>query len=207
MIARLDAAALAAHLRGGGTIVDVREPPMYADAHVRGALNVALSNRSAPYWLNVLTDPGDRLAFVTATPYELDVVRDLLDAAEREGAGAIAFDADAFARAGLAIASMRTITPDDLADERDTIVLDVREADEWVAGHVPGALWIPLDELRARVGEVPPGRVAAICASGFRSSAAASILEAAGRGDVANVWGGTTAWTQLGFPLRRGRAP
>jgi hydroxyacylglutathione hydrolase len=205
VIRALGASALAAHERAGGWIVDVREPPAFAESHVRGSLNVALSGRSAPYWLNVLTKPGGELAIVTATPAEIRSLPDLLEAADREAKGAIAFDADAFAAAGLELGTIDLITPDRLAAASGLTVLDVREADEWTSGHVPDALWIPLEELPSRVGEVPQGRVATICASGFRSSAAASLLEAAGRTALANVWGGTTAWRQLGLPVRVGR--
>jgi hydroxyacylglutathione hydrolase len=201
----LDAQALARHRRAGGVIVDVREPPMFGDAHVRGSLNIALASRSAPYWLNVLTAGDARIAVVTATAAEIAYAEQLLDAAERRALGAVAFDAGEFLAAGLPLASIRTLTPDELAAEAPPTILDVREIDEWTAGHVPGALWIPLDELPSRIGEVPAGAVATICASGFRSSAAASLLEAAGRDELANVWGGTTAWMQFGLPVERGR--
>lgn len=206
MIPSLTAAALASHRAVGGRVVDVREPPMFADSHVRGALNIALSNRSAPYWLNALTRADEAIAVVTATRGEVDYAAELLAASERVGSGGIAFDEDAFRSAGLPLATIRTITPDELAAERTTI-LDVRELDEWISGHVPGATWIPLEELADRIAEVPAGPVATICASGFRSAAAASLLEAAGRDDLANVWGGTMAWMQLGLPLRQGSRP
>jgi len=205
VIPLLDAAGLDAHRRAGGRIVDVREPPMYGDSHVHGSLNIALSNRSAPYWLNALTAEGDPIAIVTAIEADADYATELFEAAERSAGGTVVFDAETFIATGIPLATIRTITPDDLSEERGLTVLDVREPDEWVAGHVPGALWIPLEQLMSRVSEVPTGPVATICASGFRSSAAASVLEAAGRTDLANVWGGTTAWMQLGLPLERGR--
>ena len=102
---------------------------------------------------------------------------------------------------------MRTVTPDDLAAEPKTRVVDVSERDEYLAGHVPGAVSIPLGELVGRLGEVPDGPLALVCSSGFRSSIAASILEGARRGELANVWGGTTAWAQLGLPLASGPRP
>src|SRR5919204_452235 len=153
------------------------------------AVNIALSNRSAPYWLNALTAEDEPVAIVTATRMEFGPAAELLDAAERRGLGAAAFDAAGFSAAGLALASIQTITPDALAEESTTI-LDVRELDEWTSGHVPGAVWIPLDELSRRLDEVPAGPVAAICASGFRSSAAVSLLEAAGRDRLPHRWGG-----------------
>ncbi len=205
---RLSATALATQLAAGGTLVDLREPPVFADAHVRGSLNVALASRSAPYWLNQVVSADERVFAVVAVLHDDAFAEALFDAAERRAVGVAAFDAGAFATAGLPIASFRTLAPDELAEGRERYtVVDVRETQEYTAGHVPGALWIPLGELRARAGEVPAGPVATICASGFRSATAASILEAAGRTDLASVWGGTTAWEQLGHPLARGRRP
>jgi len=206
-VRRLTAAELRGHLDAGFLVLDVREPPMYADVHVRGALNVGLANRSAPYWLDVVA-PRDRpLVVVTATSYETALAEELLAIAGREGAGAIVFDADALRGAGVALGSMRTVTPDELAAEPNVSVVDVSERDEYVAGHVPGAVSIPLGELVERLAEAPNGPLALVCSSGFRSSIAASILEARGRGELANVWGGTTAWAQLGHPLASGPRP
>ncbi len=202
---RLTPQALAAHLAVGGRVVDVREPAVFADAHIRGALNVALANRSAPYWVHALVGPAERVAVVTATEREGGPADELLAAAERAAKGFLPFEENAFRAAGVAIASFRTLTPEQLAETRDALtVVDVREAQEYALGHVPGALLIPLGELAGRVAEIPAGPIATICASGFRSSTGASLLEAAARSDLASVWGGTTAWMQLGLPVDRG---
>jgi rhodanese-related sulfurtransferase len=66
------------------------------------------------------------------------------------------------------------------------VVLDVRRPDEWQTGHLPGALHIPFWELAGRAGEVPAGQVWVHCASGFRASIGASVLDRAGR-DVVHV--------------------
>lgn len=77
-------------------------------------------------------------------------------------------------------------------------VLDVREAAEYVTGHVPGAKLVPLSTLHARLDEVPRGeRVYVICASGNRSRTATSWLTSAGR-DAASVAGGTSGWVGSG---------
>lgn len=84
----------------------------------------------------------------------------------------------------------------------DAVMLDVREANEFAAGHVPGAVWIPLGEVRARVAEVPrvDGVLPVVCRSGARSQKVALFL--AGEGlHVANVAGGTLAWVAAGRPL------
>lgn len=79
-------------------------------------------------------------------------------------------------------------------------LVDVRTAGEFAAGHVPGAVNIPLDELPARLGEVDKGKeVTVICQSGNRSRTAARLLAEAGY-QVADVSGGTGAWRSAGFP-------
>lgn len=80
-------------------------------------------------------------------------------------------------------------------DADELALLDVREADEWQAGHAPMAVHIPLSELEARVAEVPrDGAVAVICRSGARSAKATEFLRASGV-TASNVIGGMHAWT------------
>jgi hydroxyacylglutathione hydrolase len=83
----------------------------------------------------------------------------------------------------------------------DGLLLDVREESEWSAGHAPGAMHIPYEQLRERAHELPLDRpIVTYCASGVRSSLASSLLEASGR-DVANLRGGFTAWRSAGLPI------
>ena len=80
-------------------------------------------------------------------------------------------------------------------------LLDVREPDEWQAGHAPGAQFIPLGELAARVDEVAADRrVVAICRVGGRSERAARFLRAQGL-DVVNLTGGMRAWAASGLEV------
>ncbi len=81
------------------------------------------------------------------------------------------------------------------------ILLDVREASEWRAGHAPKARHVPLSELARRAGELPPGRpIIAACRSGSRSSRAAVLLARQGR-QVSNLTGGMHAWARAGLPV------
>lgn len=81
-----------------------------------------------------------------------------------------------------------------------TILIDVREQDEWDAGHAPDARLVPLSELQSR-HEIPTDQpVLIICHSGGRSLRATSFLRAEGV-DAINVVGGMTAWAQVGGPL------
>ena len=84
-------------------------------------------------------------------------------------------------------------------------VLDVRNPDETAAGHVPGAILLPLPELQARVAELEAHKgkdLYVICKSGGRSARAAEFLASAGFSPV-NVAGGTMAWLAQGYPVER----
>ena len=88
-----------------------------------------------------------------------------------------------------------------LTDRGDVQVVDVREDDEWSAGHIAGARHIPLGQLTARVGELDLERtIAVVCRSGARSSRAVAALVAAGL-PAQNVDGGMTAWALSGRPV------
>jgi rhodanese-related sulfurtransferase len=83
----------------------------------------------------------------------------------------------------------------------DGYLLDVREADEWRAGHAPHAVHIPLSELNQRVGEVPNDRdIYVICRSGARSAQAVAAFNNAGWSS-SNVEGGMHAWEAAGRPM------
>ena len=76
--------------------------------------------------------------------------------------------------------------------------LDVREYYEFDAGHIEGAVHIPLGDLAQRAAELPRDRnVATICEGGYRSSLAASVLAHAGLDRVISVTGGMAAWRAL----------
>ena len=86
-------------------------------------------------------------------------------------------------------------------------VIDVREPDEYVEGHVTAAPLIPLGDVVERVDEVPrEGEVLVICKSGGRSRKAAEFLRSQGI-DAVNVAGGTTAWIEAGHPITVGDQP
>ena len=84
-------------------------------------------------------------------------------------------------------------------------VIDVRQPSEYEAGHVPGSTHIGAGELPEKLDRLPRDRpIATICASGYRSSVAASMLRAAGFEDVAPVANGLPTWEAHGFPVEYG---
>jgi rhodanese-related sulfurtransferase len=87
----------------------------------------------------------------------------------------------------------------------DAVILDVREDDEWAAGHAPNAIHIPLGDLPSRLAELAEvgkgaGAVAVTCRGGGRSSRAVAWLTQQGY-DVANLEGGMKAWHAAGKPM------
>ena len=88
--------------------------------------------------------------------------------------------------------------------EAGATLIDVREADEYVGGHVPGAKLTPMGQLPGRVHELDKGApVYVICASGNRSSAMTDFLRGAGF-DAWSVAGGTKAWVRSGRAVEGG---
>ena len=93
------------------------------------------------------------------------------------------------------------------AAKRDAgaFILDVRQPDEWNAVHIPGATLIPLDQLEARVNEVPKDKeVVVVCRSGNRSQQGRDILKKAGFPQVTSMSGGMNQWSAAGHPTATG---
>jgi hydroxyacylglutathione hydrolase len=95
------------------------------------------------------------------------------------------------------------ITARDLAQRLQAVtVVDVRSANEWATGQIPGAIHIPLGYLDDHASQLTAGRPIVVqCQSGGRSSIAASILERRGVRGVVNLSGGITAWSAAGQPI------
>ncbi len=96
-----------------------------------------------------------------------------------------------------------SVTVPDLPAElpQQTVLLDVREQDEWDAGHAPQAQHIPMSELAGRLGELPADQeVLVVCRSGGRSARVTAYLNANGW-DARNVDGGMQSWQAAGRDL------
>lgn len=99
---------------------------------------------------------------------------------------------------------MDEVSPQDAVDlrERGAVLLDVREDDEWAAGHAPGAMHVPLAGVGDAAARFSDQEVITVCRSGGRSAKAAETLAQAGV-KVRNVAGGMTSWAAAGLPVVR----
>lgn len=189
--------------RASALVVDARPKEEYARGHVPGALSIPFRD-AFTVWLGWLAPEDTPLLFVTQ-PGQLEAVVDqaLLVGYERF-AGWLEGGMHAWKRAGLEVRRTDLETPDEarMAIAEGAIAVDVREPDEFSAGHVEGALNIPLGMLPERAAALPADRPLLVyCAAGDRASSAASILERAGLSRVINLAGGTDSWRSTGLPL------
>jgi rhodanese-related sulfurtransferase len=96
-----------------------------------------------------------------------------------------------------------SITVGDVDELTDPLLLDVREADEYEAGHAPGVVWIPLNSLPDAIADLPTDRtILCICRVGGRSAQATAFLNERGL-DVVNLEGGMKAWEAFGLDVVR----
>ena len=196
---RLDAAKLPELLSRQALVIDTRPASDYAAGHVPGTINVPF-NSSFVTWAGWLVQADEFYLIVdaaTAAARLGELARELA----LVGIDRISGFFDAATVAGRA--TIPQMTPSELAPRLQAVtVVDVRSANEWHEGHLPGALHIPLGHLSDRIGEIPRDTPVVVqCQSGGRSSIAASILERAGFRDVTNLTGGLGAWTAAGLPL------
>ncbi len=183
----VDPVELRRRVRAGERVVDLRSRRAFAGAHLAGTVNLEVDDSFATYlgwtlpWGTPVTLVGDTAQQVGEAQRQM--VRIGIDRPAGAAAGGLASWA-----AGGEIRSYRTATFAELTDavsQRAVVVLDVRRDDEWAQGHIDAAVHIPLHDLEGRRAEVPDGEVWVHCASGYRASLAASLLDRAGRTVVA----------------------
>jgi rhodanese-related sulfurtransferase len=103
---------------------------------------------------------------------------------------------------GMAGATLGTLQATRMMNDQGAVVLDVRPAAEFAAGHLPQARNIPVEDVAKRAGELPAGKpVIVVCGGGNRAGKAAATLRGAGRQEVFCLEGGIAGWQQAGLPL------
>lgn len=196
-LARLAVEDVRSRLDGGALLIDIRPVAAWAAGHVPGSISIPLRAQFGS-WLGWVVPEGRPLVFVLdADQDEAELVRQALTIGYDDLAGILNGGVERWRDAGLPVARAEVID----AARLDRPVVDVRQANEYAAGHVPGAIHVELGELAARAGELPAGPLALMCGHGERAATAASLLERAGRSGLAVVAGGPADWTSTGRRL------
>lgn len=95
-----------------------------------------------------------------------------------------------------------------LINRENALVIDIREAGDYAAGHLPDARNIPADRIEERAGDFGSAKeapVIVVCQSGARADAACKTLQKLGFTKVHSLEGGINAWRQAGLPLKKGK--
>jgi glyoxylase-like metal-dependent hydrolase (beta-lactamase superfamily II)/rhodanese-related sulfurtransferase len=190
-------------LADGGQLVDVRPAGVYAAGHVPGALAIPLRDAFATWLGWLVADPATPLVFVTGPGQDLDeLVWQALKIGYERLAGLLDGGMAAWAAAGHPVRATPRVRPGQVDPAQ---VLDVRQANEYAAGHLPGARHVELGALGERAGELTGAPVVTMCSRGERATTAASLLERAGNGEVAVLTAGAAAWAEAtGRPIEVG---
>ncbi len=201
---RLTPARLREALAAGGQVFDLRDQADFERAHLRGAISAPASSASFSTYVGWFVDYSRPTYLILPDVERLDAVLKALraigvdDVAGYAGPEAVGDGAE-----GLALITARQLGA--RLRSNGIVVLDVRGKAEYDALHIRGATHIPLGYLRDRLAELPRDHdIAVYCASGYRSTIAASLLRGAGFDRVASMPDHIETWAQL-LPVERGR--
>jgi hydroxyacylglutathione hydrolase len=188
------------HLAEGGIVADARRVAPFSAGHVPGSLSNTLRPVFAS-WLGWLVEPNRPIAFVLDPDQDrADLVRQCLDVGHENLVGELAGGIDAWTHYGRPLSTIPLVDPIGVTGQ----VIDVRQANEYTAGHVPGSINIELGAVRD--AQLTAGPVTVMCGHGERAMTAASILKARGKGDVVVLDGGPDSWSDAtGNPLETSR--
>jgi hydroxyacylglutathione hydrolase len=198
---------LAAHDQ---VVLDVRSAAEFGAGHLPGSLNIGLGGQFA-IWAGSLIPLTAPIVIVADSEDQVDeAVTRLARVGIENVNGFLSGGILAWDRAGFEVATVPQITVDNLHDlikaGAEMQIVDVRRPPEYQSGHVPGAITAPLSVLKERaanLGLTTTIPIAVICAGGYRSSAATSVLQQLGFSNLMNVTGGTSAWINAGYEVVR----
>ena len=190
-----------------GVVIDTREPEAFAGGHIAGAYSVWL--QGLPRYGGWVTDEARAIYLIVEDPAALCQAQVSLARIGYDNvAGALRGGFGSWRNSGRAIDRVRTLGARELCERLDEFaVLDVREASEYAAGHIPGACNVHVGHLEAEIDKLDLARsraVVSVCSVGHRGSLGASVLKRRGFPQATNLLGGMTAWRQCDLPLEQG---
>ncbi|MBL8997153.1 MAG: MBL fold metallo-hydrolase [Gemmatimonadales bacterium] len=206
--ARAGRSGLQHAIDAGVTVIDTRTADRFAEAHVPASINIPL-NKSFSGWAGWLVRYDVDIHLVAEDEATMRrAVRELaMIGLDRVTGWSDARVVSEWGAAGLPLGTVGEADVSSLAPRLargEVTVLDVRNASEWSAGHLPGAMHIPLGRLEERLAEIPRDKPLVVqCQTGGRSAIAASVLQRHGVANASNLRGGIVAWQEGGFDVVR----
>ncbi len=189
--------------------IDVRHPAGFSEAHIPDSYSIPFGSNFAT-WVGWVVPWESSLVMVTddSSVHE-EMVRQLIRIGYDQLVGYLDGGIKAWLDKGYPAKSLTRMPLDEFhgiwAKGEVPMLLDVRQHSEWEAFHAKDAINIELGALQEHLEGLPRGlQLATICAAGFRSSTAASILQRAGWEDVINLDGGSDEWREKGYPVEKG---
>ena len=191
----------------GHVLLDVRSAADFGAGHVPGSMNIGLGGQFA-MWAGSLIPLNASIVIIADTGAQVDesVVR-LARVGIENVRGYLEGGVTSWRDAGLPVNTLPQVSVAELNERLandDMQIVDVRRPTEYVSGHVPHAQNAPLANLDKSLGPLKLEKeklTAVICAGGYRSSAAASLLQQQGFSNLLNVTGGTGAWINAGYAV------
>jgi len=176
------AAQVVEEQRKGAVVLDTRDAERFAQLHIRGAMQLGLVGPFAS-WAAMLLEPD----------LDLVIVYSLADEHRwRE---------ERISLASIAIKRCASLCQT-LERDRSLQLVDVRSRAEWLQGHLPGAISVPLLDLRSRMQLIDPTKPSLVyCHEGYRATTAASILLQQSSSDIGILIDGIEGWSASGLPL------
>ena len=190
----------------GATILDVRSSAAFGNGHIPGALNIGLGGQFAS-WAGTLLSLGAPIVIIAEDHEQVDeAVMRLARVGIETVSGYLDSGMYAWDQADLPTVAIAQMPVDELkhqlAEHADLQIIDVRRPAEFATGHVPGAINAQLAHLEEALSQFDSQRpTAVLCAGGYRSTAATSVLAQHGFTRLFNVIGGTSAWINAGYPV------
>lgn len=188
-------------------LLDVRSAADFGSGHVPGSVNIGLGGQFA-MWAGSLIPLNAAIVIIADTGAQVDeAVLRLARVGIENVKGYLEGGVQSWRDAGLPVETIPQWSVAELKEQMTNAelqIVDVRRPGEYVNGHVPRALNAPLASLDKSLGLLPLEKnkpTAVICAGGYRSSAAASLLQKQGFSSLLNVSGGTGAWVNAGYPV------
>jgi hydroxyacylglutathione hydrolase len=176
-------AQIGARIEAGEWVVDLRHRRMFAAGHLPGSLSFEYGDNLVAN-LGWLLPPGTPVILIGGAPAQVveaqrDLARIGIDRIAAAASGASGLPAGAPPLTSYPVSDFAGLAA--VRRRQPVTVLDVRRRLEWAAGHIDGAVHIPLHHLPGRLAVLPPGPIWVHCQAGYRASVAASLLDAAGR--------------------------